>query len=65
MTVEKPERTIVRDPRVTDLMFEFIKIDGKFRLDDMLARWFRGNLRTLTSFVNWLDEAGLEIRRKK
>lgn len=65
MTVLKPEPVVIQDARVNDLMFEFIKIDGKFKLDDMLARWFRGNVRTMTVFVNWLDEAGLEIRRKQ
>lgn len=54
----------LKDKRAHSLLFALLGTGRKFDFDYMLLLWFNGREATLVDFLEWLDEQGLEIRKK-
>lgn len=59
-----PERLILHDRKAQQMLFDLIAADCQFNFDFMLSRWFSSSETGLVEFLTWLDERGLEIRKK-
>lgn len=63
MVVYQPERVIITDKKSFDLLFGFI-VAGKSSFAEFVDQWFNGDPVYLAEFLDALDEAGLEVRKK-
>lgn len=62
-----PDRKILEDERAKGLFFQFLSAHGggvAFDFDEMLRLWFDGQPSCLVKFLEFLDQHGLEIRKK-
>lgn len=64
-----PSTETVCDERAKALLFALIAPRDsqwpEFKFAEMLRLWFSGDVGCLTAFLAWLDQHGLEIRKKQ
>lgn len=66
MVILTPEPIVVVDERSKSLMFALLsKPNGAFEFAELLRLWFGCDPNRLARFVAWLDDHGLEIRKKQ
>lgn len=56
---------MVEDENVKSLMFLLIVADAPFTLDELIGPFFGREDKRLAAFLDRLDDAGLEIRKKQ
>lgn len=63
-----PSTDAVRDEHSKTLLFALIAAKApypEFKFAEMLRLWFSGDVHCLAAFLEWLDQHGLEIRKKQ
>lgn len=63
-----PNTDAVRDERSKALLFAIITAKAEypeFKFAELLRLWFSGDVGCLAAFLAWLDQHGLEIRKKQ
>lgn len=66
MVVVRPDPVVITDERVKLLFFDLLSTcaHSSFDFDDMLRLWFNQDQHQLAAFLAWIDEHGLEIRKR-
>lgn len=65
-----PDTDTITDERSKALLFALITVPSdepcypQFKFAEMLRLWFSEDVGCLAAFLAWLDQHGLEIRRK-